>query len=372
MIYVLFTSEYELFSNGRGCPLRHMVEPTDRMIDLLDDYGAKLTLYADVPEIIRFGDYYRETGRDDYSYEAIVEQLRKAVKGGHDVQLHLHASYFSTRHMDGYWHQHYPELDLAQLPYATQVAMLKRCRDFLDSELTPAKPDYRCFAFRAASWSMQPSQNIVKALSDVGFTIDSSVWKYGRFSSPVRFDYRRAHSDMVPWPVSTSDVCDRDSDGPLFEFPIYSESQPIWRFLSPHRIFRALEKHLNPIWNDPQPARRTDHGREPGKTPANPLRRILRPLVARHALKMDFNHCIGRQLLAGLRRAESKYRNLDAPLPFVIFGHSRTFTRANAASVKHFLKAVSSQHDRFRFGVFGDFELEPYRRLSADVGKGWG
>lgn len=66
MIVVLFTSEYELFSNGRGCPRRHIVEPTDRMIDLLDDYGAKLTLHADVPEIIRFGDYRHETGKDDY------------------------------------------------------------------------------------------------------------------------------------------------------------------------------------------------------------------------------------------------------------------------------------------------------------------
>lgn len=172
------------------------------------------------------------------------------VQGGHDVQLHLHASYFSARHADGYWHQHYPELDLAQLPYDTQVSMLRRCKEFLDTELRPVKPDYRCIAFRASSWSMQPSRDIVRALADTGFTIDTSVWKYGRFTRPVRFDYRTAYSDMIPWPISEEEVCDCDPEGRLFEFPIYSESQPIWRFLSPHRIYRLLWRHLNPIWRD--------------------------------------------------------------------------------------------------------------------------
>src|SRR5437660_11836441 len=101
MLKVIFTLDYEIHGNGDGCPYALMVEPTRRIMDLFDRYGARLTIMADVAEILKFKQYKEESGRDDYHYEAIADQLREAVRRGHDVQLHLHASYFNARHECG-------------------------------------------------------------------------------------------------------------------------------------------------------------------------------------------------------------------------------------------------------------------------------
>lgn len=363
MLTVLFTSEYELFGNGRGCARQHMVAPTARMFALLDEFGAKLTLHAEVAEILRFADYLDQTGDDAYHYKAIVEQLQCAVRTGHDVQLHLHASYCNARHRDGYWQQDYSELDLAQLPLERQRELIARCKGFLQDTLRVARPDYRCFAFRASNWSMQPSGNIQRALVENGITLDTSVWKYGRFRRPVQFDYRSAQSALVPWPADEQEICRLDPEGKLLEVPIYSELQPAWRFLSPHRVYRAIDRRFNPLWKDPELEAHLTGGRARPDPESPGLSDRLRALFARYPMKMDFNQCTGRQLLAGLRRAERRYGHLGLDLPFVVFGHSRSFTSANAASLRPLLRTVAEQGDRYRFGLFSDLPLADYRRF---------
>lgn len=364
MLIVLITCEYELFANGRGRADAHLIEPTRRMLRLLDRYGARLTLFAEAGEIMRFRDHRDATGRDDYHFDGVAAQLRGALAAGHDVQLHLHASYFQAVHEQGYWQQDYSAHDLALLPYARQVDLLARAKGFLEHLLEPERPDYRCRVFRASNWSMQPTSGIARALRANGLEIDSSVWKHGRFDYPVRFDYRGAHSALIPWPIDDDDVCRLDQDGGLFEVPIYSELQPVWRFMSSHRIARAIDRRINPVWKDPALATHLAAERA-GEPPAqrDGAASGLPAVLRRHALKMDFNQCSGRQLAAGLKRAERYCEGLDMAVPFVVFGHSRTFTGANERSLAPFLRLVAENPTRFRFGRFDDLDLEQYRQF---------
>ena len=48
-------------------------------------------------------------------------------------------------------------------------------------------------------------------------------------------------------------------------------------------------------------------------------------------------------------------------LPFVLIGHSKTFTAHNERSLRPFLEFVAERPDRFSFGTFADFEAERYR-----------
>ena len=91
----------------------------------------------------------------------------------------------------------------------------------------------------------------------------------------------------------------------------------------------------------------------------------LKKLVARHPWKMDFNQCTGRQLIDGLLRVEQKYGHREAPLPFVLIGHSKTFTRHNERSLRPFLEFVADHPDRFSWGTFADFDAERYREIAA-------
>jgi len=267
MLIVLITSEYELFANGRGSAQHHLIGPTARMLRLLDRYGARLTIHAEPAEIMRFRDYRDANGRDDYGFEAITVQLCQALTGGHDVQLHLHASYFEATHQEGYWRQDYEAPHLALLPDERQVELVARAKTFLEDLLRPAVPDYRCRAFRASNWSMQPTSGIARALRANGIEIDSSVWKHGRFSFPVHFDYRGAQSDLIPWPMAEDEVCRLDGASGLFEVPIYSELQPIWRFLSPHRVAREVERRVDPFWKDPELVRHLGDQARDGPSP---------------------------------------------------------------------------------------------------------
>ncbi len=371
MYKVLFTSDYEIHGSGMGSPRELVVEPTTRMLDQFDRHGARLTIMADIGEILKFKEYAEQTGNDRFFFHDIRRQLERAVTTGHDVQLHVHSSYFNATwdEAGGYWKQDFREYDLASLGYDRLKEMIGLGKRFLEDTLRPRKPDYECYAFRAANWSMHPSPNIVRALVESGIRIDTSVWKYGRYDDLVRFDYTGAHSDLVPWPVAEADVCRRDPDGKIFEFPIYTEEKPIWTFLTANRVYRVIAQRLNPL---PTPEGMVDPMSGGGGAPKDrsgpfgKAKRVVSKLVRRHPWKMDFNQCTGRQLIDGLLRVERRYGHPDQPLPFVLIGHSKTFTRHNERSLRPFLEYVQDRPDRFSFGTFGDFEPERYR---TDVGR---
>lgn len=340
MLRLLFTLDYEIHGNGEGCPRALMVEPTDRLLRLFDGYGAKLTIMADVAEILRFGQYRDEHGRDDYHYGAILEQLRRAVRTGHDVQLHLHSSYFNAVWHDGRWRQDWSEYDFARLPYERMHWMVGVGKRFLESLLQPVDPAYRCVAFRAANWSVSPSRHVVAALSAHGIPIDSSVFKHGRRDGLVHFDYADAPSELLPWRASAADLCRRDDAGPLWEVPIYSERRWIGAFLSPGRLYRALTERLHRTAD----AGRRDPARRPGLRAR--VKRALRP----QAWKADFNQCTGRQLVRALHRAEQGHAVRAAEgAPFVLIGHSKLFTRRNEASLRPLLRHATQEAERFGF-----------------------
>lgn len=365
MYKVLFTSDYEIHGSGMGSPKDLVVDPTTRMLDQLDRYGGKLTIMADVGEILKFKEYAEKTGNDRFHWRGIAQQMQRAVRTGHDVQLHIHSSYFNATWDEraGYWKQDYSEYDLASLPYDRVREMIRAGKRLLEETCRAAKPDYECFAFRAANWSMQPSPNIVRALIAEGFRIDTSVWKYGVYDDLVKFDYTGAYSDLVPWPIDEADVCRRDPCGPLFEFPIYTEQQPLWTFLTANRVYRVVAQRLNPL---PNPAGALDPMAGGGKRggPRSLAGKVLgkiRALGRQYPWKVDFNQCTGRQLIEGLKRVEARYGHPDAPLPFVLIGHSKTFTGHNERSLRPFLEFVAENPGRFAFGTFADFEAERYR-----------
>lgn len=353
MLRVIMTSDHEIHGNGEGSPQELMVATTDRLLESLRPYGAKLTIMADVAEIMRFQRHREDTGRDDFGTEAIGTQLKSALNEGHDVQLHIHPSYLDARWRGGRWEQDYASYDLARLGYARLVAVIRTGKSFLEGLLRPTKPSYRCWVFRAANWSMHPSQDIVRALTENGIAIDTSVFKYGRRSGLVEFDYADAWSDVVPWPASTEDVCRRDVAGALFECPIYAEHRWLPAFMSVNRVYRWWQSRQH----------RLGQGAPPSLSPHRSVLDWARRVWTRHAWKLDFNQCSGRQLIRGLERAEVKVSGAECELPLVLIGHSKLFTRQNARSLTPFLEFVAAHPDRFAFGTFADLDWDAIRSV---------
>ena len=355
MLKVIFTSDYEIHGNGDGCPYELMVEPTYRMLRQFDEYGAKLTIMADIAEILKFKEYADEHGRDDYHYGKIVDQLRDAIRRGHDVQLHIHSSYFNARHERGRWVQDWSEYNFAGLKPERLNEVIRIGKEFLESMLRPVNPNYCCEVFRAANWSVSPSENVVRALVENGIKIDTSVFKYGRRDGLVNFDYSNACSGLVPWKASKDDICVPDATSELFEFPIYSENRWVGAFLTPQRIYRACVSRVHRV---------SDYNGDPATNQAGRAKSNQVPfiksnwLTRKHAWKADFNQCSGRQLNAALRRAQVQCIGAASDLPFVLIGHSKLFTRFNERSLRSFLSYVANSPESFGFAKFGDLNLQ--------------
>ena len=270
------------------------------------------------------------------------------MRTGHDVQLHVHPAYFNAQLVGDRWALDYAEYDLARLSLERIDAIVRSGKTYLEQLLRPVEASYACVASRSANWSMHPSPNVVRALVGNGIQIDTSVFKYGRRAGAVQFDYRDAHSQLVPWRVDHADVCRADPEGELLEFPIYSEHRRIHGFISANRVHRAIQSRLHPL---PTAEFETGNGDSSDRDSAGRLRRALALVTARHAWKLDFNQCSGHQLIAGLERAARRYDAAKRTLPVVLIGHSKLFTGLNQRQLEPFLEYVTDHPERYRFAT---------------------
>ena len=350
MLTVIFTLDYEIHGNGEGDPDSLMVEPTRRMLDLFDRHGAKLTIMADVAEILKFKEYKERMGRDDYCFSAIEDQLRDAIRRGHDVQLHLHTSYLNARYEGGHWAQDWSEYNFASLPFERMNEVVRIGKQYLENLLQPVDPAYECNAFRAANWAVSPSGNVVRALVNNRIRIDTSVFKYGRREGIVSFDYSNADSNLVPWPVDEDDICRRNSQGQLIEVPIYCERRWIGVFLTPDRVRRVLMTKGHSIKNE---YHNGDVAATPRQTLASRFVKRFITLFQGHAWKADFNQCTAGQLSRALTRAAQAHDPKGCKrIPFVLIGHSKQFTKANERGLAALLRNVAGSPTSFEFGTF--------------------
>jgi hypothetical protein len=85
-------------------------------------------------------------------------------------------------------------------------------------------------------------------------------------------------------------------------------------------------------------------------------------LFKKHALKLDFNQCSGRQMIAAIRRAEVRHADRQTDLPIVLIGHSKLFNKFNEGQLRPFLKYVGSRPDLYGFSTFDAFDVERFRR----------
>ena len=69
--------------------------------------------------------------------------------------------------------------------------------------------------FRAANWSMMPTENLYRVLVRHGITHDTSVFKGGVQGGNVCYDYREAHDNLFAYPASVRNINEYDAEGQL-------------------------------------------------------------------------------------------------------------------------------------------------------------
>ena len=335
MTYKLyFTLDYEIHGNGDGNPYQLMVEPTYRLMDLLEQYQQRLTIMADVAEILCFRRYWEKTSKDDFHVAEIEQQLCDAIRRGHDVQLHIHSSYFNAQWNGTHFDQCIEEYNMAALSYDRVREMVGQCVEYLETLLKPIKSDYKVWLYRAANWSMMPTPTLYQILTEYGITHDTSVYKGGCQGGNVCYDYRYAHDNLLAYRASSQDINLYDPDGQMTEMPIYTEMRPFWDFVSPIRIFRMIRAKLHKHKRNEAAASTVQQ-----LTNKEDNRKIsLRSFFVKSPLKMDFNQVNGRGLIRMMKNiiCRAKLENIKH-VDVVLIGHSKTFIPYNEKTLRPFL-----------------------------------
>ena len=334
---LLFTLDYEIHGNGDGDPWKLMVEPTGRLLAMLEKYGRKLTIMADVAEILAFKRYFAETGKDDFHVAEIESQLQDAIKRGHDVQLHVHSSWFNAKWDGKSWDQCVDEYNMAALPMERIDEMVGQCVGYLHDLLRPVKPDYKVWLFRAANWSMMPTESIYQVLLKHGISADTSVYKGGIQGGNVSYDYSEAYNCLLSYPADARNInhlAPSSQTGIITEYPIYTEMRPFWSFVSPIRIFRMVRAKFHR--HKHSAASQASKGSDINKSDNRHL--SIKSFFRKSPWKMDFNQATGKQLIAAAKRIKGTRVEDRDVVDVILIGHSKSFLPYNETTLEEFLK----------------------------------
>ncbi|MBF0339698.1 MAG: hypothetical protein HQL95_01880 [Magnetococcales bacterium] len=309
MLYLLYSADYELYLGRNHQPEEAvLIQPTAALLATCEQLAIPLTLFADVACLWR----YRELGRKDFPARAEA-QLVTALQRGHDVQTHLHPHWSQTRMVDGCFHfdpRHYRLGTWSEDPeerFRNTSAWLRQAADYLTTLLRPHDPGYRCLAFRAGGYGLQPDEKmILQALLDTGYRIDSSIIPGARLTSAVQqVDFTRLPDSGNFWidPAHGLDRPAPEGQG-LFEIPIAAGRFDPWQRLmirGPEAVEQAAAILLD---RAPPPLRGEPCHLPPPPPPARSWKRAY--WRARAVLASDFQRLeLGanpRSLLACLER----------------------------------------------------------------------
>ena len=337
VIGLVLTFDYEIFGTGTGDVIKQMTAPTQRLLRVADEFGVRVTIMADVAQILA----WRREPAFHGAVERIEQQLVGALRGGHDVQLHLHPAWFRAQYRGGRWELAFDEYALPGLPAATIRRYVAEGAAYLNELGRGSRPDYACTAFRAGGWLIQPSDAVVPALLDAGIQLDTSVFRGGwGLIGRYALDFRAAPHAVRGWRADEHDVARARPGSALMEVPIFARQVPAFAMLIPRRL--AYQRRLVRASGAVQSRQaRIARGQRLSKV------RLTYPK------KFDFCRLGLRELTSFVAHADRLCRNSEQPVPVVAIGHSTEFI--DELTLRKFLERVRRRWPDVSFPLLTEY-----------------
>lgn len=168
MLHILLTFDYELFFNESYCSEKEiLIDSTEVIRKALDKEEIKATFFVDTPCVYR----YKEIGQDLFP-TMVEQQVNELLDDKHDIQLHLHPSWFKAQYEGEKWK--FEQNDYSLDKHDNPVELIKKAKYTLDS-LAGSNSNYNCCAYRAGGFCLSPEEEILNTLYRLGIVFDSSV-----------------------------------------------------------------------------------------------------------------------------------------------------------------------------------------------------
>ena len=174
MLKLCITFDYELFLGENYVSEKEVLfDPSQKLSDALTEEGVRATYYADVCSVFQ----YQKYGVSSYT-EQFTDQICKLYQSGHDIQLHIHPNWLNSTYENGKWtisSKGYKLHDFDLNENGNGRHLLKQGKEYLENTLRSVNDNYRCIAYRAGGFCIQPETKLFEALLENGIIIDSSV-----------------------------------------------------------------------------------------------------------------------------------------------------------------------------------------------------
>lgn len=200
--YLLITFDYELFLGRRsGRPLDCMLQPTQKLLEILNPYNARAIFFVDTTYLCRLLEQSKTHPECKEDFDAISNQLLKITEQGHYIQPHIHPHW-----LDAKYDAETREFELTninryrfhQLSTEERKTVFNSSIDVLKKIIHPHFPEYNINAFRAGGWSIQPFSDFKEQFIEHNIQYDLTVVNsLYQFSNAQMFDYSDAPEKQV-------------------------------------------------------------------------------------------------------------------------------------------------------------------------------
>lgn len=323
---VVLSFDYELFFGAEtGTVQKCMIEPTNCLLQLAEQYQIPMTFFVDAGFIWRLELEAKKHPELQIDLTLISDQLKKMEELKCEIQFHVHPHWENAKYANGKW-----DIDatncykLADFP--KQEAQLILQKYFIALQQLVQKP---MLAYRAGGWCAQPFELVSETLKDLGICIDSSVFPGGYFTGGnYDFDFR----SVAPFSKSyrfEKDVCIPESSGSFTEAPIaswYYSPLFYWKLYIVGRLFRSKHKMLGDGTFLAQPGRKKS---------------VL--------TSATWNHVSTDGYYAKLLQRQAEHAAKKGVDIFVVIGHPKGLTNYSLQKTEEFIKRSRSSYSFISF-----------------------
>lgn len=345
MLNLCLSFDYELFFGKNFLSDEEILfRPTGKIMEALKESGVSGTFFADVCSI----EQHKKYGRTGY-IEGFTEQIREMERQNLDVQLHIHPNWLCSEWVDGEWRF---DLDSYRIHYfgfekSKQInadSIIENGISYLNQALIPVNQDYKCCAYRAGGFSIQPHRDLAKLLYHHGILIDSSIAPHLRSTSQTNYyDFTNPPRRWNWWlsPEENWNHPGSMSSASLYEVPIGTSGKNPIQFL----LARVFDK--NSV-NLPHGKRNGTYINEKDSAGnRNKIKSMLNYITSYNALSLDSYHY--RFLLKQLEGIYTKY-GCDKQEEYIcLICHPKLATEESINSMIKLITILKEQNHKYAF-----------------------
>lgn len=314
---IYLTFDYELYFGERTGTARNCIlHPTELLKEVADKHGIKLVQFVDVGYIIKLEEFKLSFPELEEDYQLITNQIKQLYQEGHDIQLHIHPHWEDSYYINGKWKIVADRYKLSDFDNQNIDRIVTTYKQKLES-LTATDS---VFAFRAGGWCIQPFDKFKVTFIKNNITVDSSVFRKGKYSSQqYSYDFTKT-PDLSSWHFN-DDPC-KSEEGPFKEIPIGSiKNSPLFYW----KLF--LLGRINPYEHKPL---------GDGVPIAAPgMRKKLLTQYTQNTVSVDgYNAAL-------LNKALKQYNKKNE---LVIIGHPKSLTRFGLKALDRFIEDNKNKH----------------------------